>query len=764
MAIITKFPMSILLIVESPTKAKTITKFLGKGYEVLSSFGHIRDLPARKIGVDVKNGFEPTYEVPVEKKAKVKALQDAAKKATEIYLATDEDREGEAIAWHIAEVLKINTAQAKRITFHEITKSAIERALKESRTIDTQLVDAQQTRRILDRLVGYELSPFLWKKVRRGLSAGRVQSVAVRIIVERERERQAFVTQDYWTIDATFAKNGTPFEAKLSALNGKALEKTTLNNEAEAEQIAQTARTASFIVSAIEKKEVQKKCPVPLTTSTLQQEAYNRLGMSAKQTMTLAQKLYETGRITYMRTDSTNLSEEFLTAAQAFIKSAFGAEYAKGPTRYKTSKKGAQEAHEAIRPTDATLTGDAFKETDADTGLKKLYDLIWRRTIASQLPPARVERTGINLSAEHMTFRATGAVVVFPGYMKVWKASDDKILPEFIEQEQIGAPQEVTSEKHTTEPPARYSDATLVKSLEEYGIGRPSTYAPTIATITDRGYILRDDNNRLQPADIAFIVSDLLKEHFPQIVDYEFTASMENNLDEIAEGKQKWRSILAEFYTPFHTALETKTKELSREDISKKRVLGNDPETGLPIFVQTGRFGAYVQVGEEEEGKPKPRRASLPKDALVDLATLEDALRALILPRTVGKNAAGEDIIANDGRFGPYLKAGEINASLPQGIDPRTVSLEDAIRIMSETKERKERMLTPLATLGKHPETGAEILVKDGRFGPYVTDGKTNATINKKIDPLSVTLEDAVEMIAKKAASPKKTFRRRKGS
>lgn len=755
--------MSILLIVESPTKAKTITKFLGKGYEVLSSFGHIRDLPARKIGVDVKHGFEPTYEVPVEKKDKVKALQNAAKKASEVYLATDEDREGEAIAWHIAEVLDIDPAQAKRITFHEITKSAIERALKEARTIDIKLVDAQQTRRILDRLVGYELSPLLWKKVRRGLSAGRVQSVAVRIIVERERERQAFVTQDYWTIDATFQKNNTPFEAKLSALNGKSLEKTELDKEEVAVRIAEAARKASFIVSSVERKQVQKKCPIPLTTSTLQQEAYNRLGMSAKQTMTLAQKLYETGRITYMRTDSTNLSEEFLTAAQAYIQQAFGTEYTTGGTRYKTNKKGAQEAHEAIRPTDVNITAAEFKESNADAGMKKLYDLIWRRTIASQLPPARIERTGIDLTAQEMTFRATGATVVFPGYMKVWKAADDKILPEFKEKETIGTPTEVLSEKHTTEPPARYSDATLVKSLEEYGIGRPSTYAPTIATITDRGYILRDSNNRLQPADIAFVVSDLLKEHFPNIVDYEFTASMEGKLDKIAEGENKWKDVLTAFYEPFHSAIETKTKELSKEDMSKKRLLGNDP-SGLPVFVQSGRFGPYVQVGEEGEGKEKPRRASLPKDALVDKTTLQDALNALILPRTIGKNAAGEDIIANDGRFGPYLKAGTVNASLPQGVDPRTVSLEDAIRIMSETKERKERMLTPLANLGKHPETGTEILVKDGRFGPYVTDGKTNATINKKIDPLSVTLDQAIEMLVKKAASPKKTFQRRKGA
>ncbi len=751
--------MSILLIVESPTKAKTITKFLGKDYEVLSSFGHIRDLPERSIGVAVNDGFTPTYEVPVDKKPKVKALQDAAKKASVVYLATDEDREGEAIAWHIAEVLKLPIAATQRITFHEITKTAITEALTHARTLDMKLVDAQQTRRILDRLVGYELSPLLWKKVRRGLSAGRVQSVVVRMIVERERERQAFVSQEYWSIEGTFQKDGEVFPAKLHARAGKTLEKTEIADEKTAESLANIAREGMFIVSAKETKEVQKKSPTPLTTSTLQQEAYNRLGMSAKQTMTLAQKLYETGKITYMRTDSMNLSDDFLQATQGYLRETFGEAYAKGPVRYKTNKKGAQEAHEAIRPTSPTLTPELF--TAEDSGTKKLYELIWRRTIASQLPPAKISRTSIDLSAEDLTFRATGASVVFLGYMKVWKAADDKLLPSLEQGDILGKPQEILAEKHVTEPPARFSDATLVKTLEEHGIGRPSTYAPTIATVIDRGYVLRDDNNRLYPADVARIVSELLQEHFPSIVDYTFTAGMEKQLDDIAEGEIGWQEVLERFYTPFHETIAQKTKELTRETLQQSRVLGNDSATGLPLILRSGRFGIYVQVGEEKEEGEKPRRASLPKEALFDTVTLDDALRALALPRTLGILPSGNPLIANDGRFGPYLSVEKQYVSLPQGYDPRTLSFEDAVRIFTEGVERKARAQTPLARLGTNQD-GKEILVRDGRYGIYVTDGTINATLPKNLSPEHITLAQAEELLAKKAKAPTKNLRGRK--
>lgn len=753
--------MSKLVIVESPTKAKTIGKFLGKDFAVLSSFGHIRDLPKKKIGVDVSDNFTPTYEVPVDKKPKVTALKEAAKKADEVYLATDEDREGEAIAWHIAEVLKLDPKTAKRITFHEITQSAIDAAMTHPRHIDGRLVDAQQTRRILDRLVGYELSPLLWRKVQRGLSAGRVQSVAVRLVVERERERLAFKTEEYWTIDAEFTKDGAAFEAKLSAIDGKKLEKLDIKDETTAKSIVEKVQSADFVVQSIELKDATRKPPVPLTTSSLQQEAYNRLGMSAKQTMTLAQRLYETGRITYMRTDSLNLAEQFRSATQAFLAKEFGAEYAKGGVAYKTKSKGAQEAHEAIRPTSVEATPASLK-TSLEAGEWKLYNLIWRRTVASQMPSAKIRRTGIDLLGANHTFRASGSTVVFPGYMKVWHATEDKILPELKENEHVGTPTKILPNQHFTEPPARYSDATLIKTLEEYGIGRPSTYAPTLSTVIDRGYVLRDDNKKLYPSDIAMIVTDLLKEHFPNIVDYGFTADMERKLDEIAEGGHDWRIVLASFYGPFHEDIVQKTADLTRADVMKERKIGTDPKTGLEVIVRTGRFGPYVQLGEATDETPKPKRASLDKTMLMDTVTLDDALKLLELPRTVGKHPNGEDIIANNGRFGPYLKCGEVNISLPPGESPATINLERAITICTEGIEKKKKMLEPLATLGTDPATKATILVKDGRYGPYITDGVTNVTVPKSKDPLSVTLDEAAAMLEKKRKSPKRAWRGKK--
>lgn len=753
--------MAKLLIVESPTKAKTITKFLGREYKVISSFGHIRDLPKKSTAVDVKHGFTPTYEVPAEKKDKVKALKDAAKGA-EVYLATDEDREGEAIAWHIAEVLKLDPTTAKRITFHEITKTAIEHALEHSRHIDMRLVDAQQTRRILDRLVGYELSPLLWSKVQRGLSAGRVQSVAVRLVVERERERLAFKQDEYWTVDAKLAKNGAEFETKLTAANGEKIEKLDVKTQSDADAIVSAVKDADFVVTSIEKKAASRKPPTPLTTSTMQQEAYNRLGMSAKQTMTLAQKLYETGRITYMRTDSQNLSEQFMTATQAFVNTTWGEKYATGGTHYKTNKKGAQEAHEAIRPTDPTATPESLK-AEMDTGMWRLYDLIWRRTIASQLPSAKIERTAIDFDANKHTFRGNGSIVLFDGYMKVWHAAEDKLLPDLKEGENVGKAIVITPEQHFTEPPARYSDASLIKIMEEYGIGRPSTYAPTLATIEARGYVLRDDNKKLYPSDIALVVTDLLKEHFPQIVDYEFTATMEKKLDDIAEGDENWQMVMTAFYGPFHHNIVEKNKELTRDDVMKSREIGIDPESGKMITARMGRFGPFVQVGEmpEEKDAPKPRRASLEKTQTIDTLTLEQALKLLSLPRIVGKHTNGEDIIANVGRFGPYLKCGEVNISLPPEHHPATIALDQAIALCTAGVERKKQMMTPLAELGVDPESKGNIVVKDGRYGPYVTDGKTNVTVPKDTDPKTVTLDQAIEMLAKKRKAPKRAWKRK---
>ncbi len=753
--------MTKLLIVESPTKAKTITKFLGRDYKVMSSFGHIRDLPKKKTGVDVDNGFEPTYEVSPDKKAKVKELKDAAKTVDEIYLATDEDREGEAIAWHIAAVLGMDDKTAKRITFHEITKSAIEHALTNSRTIDHKLVDAQQARRILDRLVGYELSPLLWRKVARGLSAGRVQSVAVRLVVERERERLAFKSEEYWSIEADFKQTGAVFPAKLFAIGDKKVDKLDIKHEAAAKTIVEAVRGANFVVKDIETKEASRKPPTPLTTSSLQQESYNRLGMSAKQTMTLAQRLYETGQITYMRTDSMNLAEQFTTATQAYLKANFGAEYATGPVVYKTGKKGAQEAHEAIRPTDVTAEPESLKAT-LEPGEWKLYKLIWSRTVASQMPSAKMRRTAIDLEGNQHTFRANGSTLVFPGFMKVWQAAEDKILPELKVGDALGQPVEVRPEQHFTEPAARYSDATLIKALEEYGIGRPSTYAPTLTTVIDRGYVIRDDNKKLFPSDTAFIVTDLLKEHFPNIVDYDFTANMEKQFDGIAEGEHDWRKVMADFYTPFHELIVSKGADLSRADVMKERELGTDPKTGLKIIVRTGRFGPYVQVGEATDENPKPPRASLNKNQLMDTLTVADALKLLIFPRTLGQLENGDDLIVNKGPFGPYMKSGAVNVTLPPDIDPAEVTFDQAKNLFVDGAEKKRQMMAPLLELGEDPETKTPLLVKSGRYGAYVTDGKTNATVPKDQDPTTVTREQAIEMLIKKRKSPKRAWKGKK--
>lgn len=751
-----------LLIVESPTKAKTIGKFLGRDYRVISSFGHIRDLPKKSTAVDVAHGFKPTYEVPDDKKDKVKALKTAAKDVSEIYLATDEDREGEAIAWHIAEVLKLDPKTAKRITFHEITRSAIEHALEQSRHIDMRMVDAQQTRRILDRLVGYELSPLLWAKVQRGLSAGRVQSVAVRLVVERERERLAFKTDEYWTVEAMLSKGGSEFETKLIAIGDKKLEKLDIKTAADAQVVVDSVTGADFIVKSIEKKGATRKSPMPLTTSTLQQEAYNRLGMSAKQIMTLAQKLYETGKITYMRTDSLNLSEQFLTSTQSYIEKSWGKAYATGSIEYKTKKKGAQEAHEAIRPTDVNAEPEMLRG-EMDPGMFKLYDLIWRRTVASQLPPAKLERTAIDFTANAHTFRGNGSIVVFDGFMKVWQASEDKILPTMVEGDLIGKAASVTPEQHFTEPAARYSDATLIKVMEEYGIGRPSTYAPTLNTIETRGYVLRDDNKKLYPSDIAFVVTDLLKEHFPQIVDYEFTATMERKLDQIAEGEEDWQLVMAGFYGPFHEAITSKGSELTRESIMKVTEIGIDPASGKMIVARTGRFGPFVQIGEGSTDKKaeKPKRASLEKNQTIDTLTLEQALKLLSLPRIVGNHPNGDEIVANVGRFGPYLKCGAINISLPPEDHPATVTLERAVMLCTDGVAKKIKAMTPLAELGVEPATKAKIVVRDGRYGAYVTDGTTNATIPKGTNPLSVTLTDAIDLLVKKRKAPKKAWKRK---
>ncbi len=630
-----------LVIVESPTKAKTITRFLGKGYKVLSSFGHIRDLPKSKMGVDIEHNFEPTYTIPAKAKKALTALKSAAAKADEIILASDEDREGEAIAWHLVSALGLNKSKKKqskkisRIVFHEITKGAIQDALAHPRAINQDLVDAQQARRVLDRLVGYELSPFLWKKVTYGLSAGRVQSVAVRLIVEREREREAFKPQEYWTIATTLSKDDEQaFEAQLAKKDGKTLDKFFIPKEKEAQDIAVALEKAKYEVAEIKKKEVRKKPPTPLTTSLLQQEAGNKLGFSAKQTMRLAQQLYEgidipgeghVGLITYMRTDSQNLSATALASIRSLIEQNYGKEYLPEKERiYKSKSKGAQEAHEAIRPTDAEHTPDKLKDVLDDRQLK-LYNLIWSRTVACQMTEALYDQTSIAIDAQAEQtlygFKVSGSIRVFDGFQKVYtRKTEEKILPDIQEKDALTA-YEIKPEQHFTEPSARYSEATLVKALEEHGIGRPSTYAPTISTIQDRNYVVKGEDKRLAPTDIGKLVNDILVKHFEDIVDIDFTAEMEEKFDAIAHGKREWRPIMKDFYSPFKKNLMHKDEALTKKDLTEKETDEKCDKCGKPMIIKTGRYGQFLSC----TGYPDCKNAKpLDGDAQKEEEILED--------------------------------------------------------------------------------------------------------------------------------------------
>jgi DNA topoisomerase-1 len=640
-----------LVIVESPTKAKTITRFLGKGYKVLASFGHVRDLPKSKLGVDVEHHFEPTYIIPVKSKPKVKELKDAAKKADTILFATDEDREGEAISWHLAQILDTDPEKLQRITFHEITKEAIEHALEHPRSLDMKLVDAQQARRVLDRLVGYELSPMLWRRIRRGLSAGRVQSVALRLIVEREREIKAFVPQEYWSIDGLFAKPGSdPFEAKLHTLNGKTLEKMEIASKAQADAILEQLRNATWKVGTVAEKEKQSNPPAPFTTSTLQQAANTRLGFTSKQTMTLAQKLYEgielgvegqVGLITYMRTDSLTLSEKFQHDAKEHITDVYGKQYAvEQPRTYKTKSKGAQEAHEAIRPTDASRTPDSIAQF-LDPGMLKLYRLIWQRAVATQMAPAVLKSTSADLVSGQATFRATGQRVMFDGYLRIYPDQDkDKLLPELKEGDALDATK-IEGTQHFTEPPPRFADASLVKQLEEDGIGRPSTYASIISTLIDRGYVERDERKRLAPTDVAFEVTDLLVKHFSNIVDTEFTARLEASLDKIAEGEMEWRPLMEAFYGPFHATLTAEEQTMTKED--EAEVSGEIcDKCGKPMTIKRGRFGKFLAcTGYPECKNTKPMKGEEPP--------------APPEPTDQICEKCGAPMVKKIGRFGPFL-------------------------------------------------------------------------------------------------------------
>ncbi|MFA7245322.1 MAG: type I DNA topoisomerase [Candidatus Magasanikbacteria bacterium] len=753
-----------LVIVESPTKAKTISKFLGAAYKVESSYGHTRDLPKSKMGIDIAGGtFEPTYEVPKDKTPQVNKLKKLAKEATEVIFASDEDREGEAISWHLAELFKIDPKKAKRIVFHEITKSAIEEAIANPRHIDLKLVDAQQARRILDRIVGYELSPFLWKKVARGLSAGRVQSVAVRLVVEREEERKAFVSQEYWSIDALFNKVAD-FSGKLHSIADKKIDKLGLKTKEEVDQILANLDSAQYKIKDIVKKETKRTPPPPFTTSTLQQQASYKLGYSAKQTMRLAQQLYEgikigtegqVGLITYMRTDALNLSEKFLTESKDFVAKKYGEKFALSKPRFYANKsKNAQEAHEAIRPTDVSKNPESISAY-LDPQQLKLYSLIWKRAVATQMAVANLNKENIDIEAKEYLFRATGQSVVFPGWLQLYpEQMKDEMLPEMKIDELVDC-KELKPEQHFTEPKPRYSDATLVKAMEEYGIGRPSTYAPTISTIESRGYVERDENKRLKPLDIAFVVNSLLVEHFPDVVDYKFTATMEENLDEIAHGTKDWQPIIATFYFPFHENLVSKSDNLTKEETVSMRELGIDPKSKKPIYGRIGRFGPFVQKGSKDD-EEKPTFAKLKPGQTIDELTLADALELFKLPRSLGKDKTGEEILASVGRFGPYVKVGAKFYSTKDK-DPYTITLKEALEVIREKDQADANKTIKLFA-------GSTIQVLNGRYGPYITDTekKINAKIPKDIEPKNLTLEECEKLITEAPSKKRSAWAKKK--
>lgn len=758
-----------LVIVESPAKAKTIKKYLGKDFQVESSFGHIRDLPSKSMNIDIENGFKPNYEIPAEKKKAVSSLKKAAK-GKEVWLASDEDREGEAIAWHLCYALGVDPKHTKRIVFHEITKPAITEAIKNPRTVNQKLVDAQQARRILDRIVGYKLSPVLWKKIRRGLSAGRVQSVAVRLIVEREREIIDFTPEASFKITAEFTTE-----------NGKTLSAELKNRPADtgtAESLLGQFAESTFTVADIKKRPSHKNPPAPFTTSSLQQEAARRLGYSVKQTMTVAQRLYESGHITYMRTDSTTLSQGALQGAKNYITENFGPLYTE-ERQYKTKQRNAQEAHEAIRPTN--LAKDSAGDNPSQ---QKLYNLIWQRTIASQMTAAETDRTTLHITpskAKNEIFLAKGEVLRFEGFMKVYGGGkEDVILPDLSIGDSLNR-EAITAIENFSNHPPRYSEASLVKKLEELGIGRPSTYAPTITTVQDRGYIEKADlegeerthqmltlekdtvkksttikvygadKSKLIPTSVALVTTDFLIKHFPSIVDYNFTAKTEKTLDEIADGKTDWVSMLENFYKDFEPLVE-KSENVSREESTQTKQIGIDPSTKLPIFARFGRYGLMLQRGATESDD-KPTFAPMPEGKTIDTVTLDDALEMFKLPRLVGQTKDGKDIHANIGRFGPYIKVDSLYVSI-KPLDPMTITIEEA-------KEKHNEKLTQEKNkhIKEFKKSGLRVL--NGPYGPYITNGKKNARIPKSVEPKDITEEQAKEII-KKAKPGKKRYRKTK--
>lgn len=764
-----------LVIVESPAKAKTIQKFLGKDFNVKSSQGHIRDLSKSRLSIDIEHGFKPEYEIPAEKKAIVADLKKAAKNASTVWLASDEDREGEAISWHLYETLGLKKESTRRIAFHEITKDAILKAIGNPRDIDMNLVDAQQARRVLDRLVGFELSPVLWKKIQPKLSAGRVQSVALRLVVDREKEIIGFRREKYYKVEATFHPAGLP-----SGVTVKATIDKRFSSSDEACAFLEKCIGAGFSISSIEKKEGARTPAAPFTTSTLQQEASRKLRFPVSLTMSVAQRLYEAGYITYMRTDSTNLSSLAINAAKEYITDNFGKEYSK-PRQYRTRSKSAQEAHEAIRPTFISNT-----EIPGTPQEKRLYELIWKRTVASQMSDARILRTTISISSDKIdeVFDTEAAEVLFDGFLKLYIEStddeqdhDDVILPELHEGDMMEE-RGIAAMCRFTAPPARFSEATLVKKLEELGIGRPSTYSPTISTLTEgRGYIMRGDKEgekvkvtdymlsggrisssertetvgaekgRLLPQEIGMIVSDFLVDKFERILDYGFTADVEKEFDQIAAGDMKWESLISSFYSAFHEKVEETLN--SKEYSHVSRELGTDPSDGLPVVAKFGKYGSYIQKGDGD----RKQYASLAPGQLIESITLEEALKLFSLPRTVGQYE-GIDIIATKGRFGPYLKYGDRNVSLPKGTDPVRVSLEKCIELIDSAGSKPEKQV-----ISDFKDSGIQVIA--GNYGPYIKYADGNYRIPKGADAEALTEEDCKKIIESGKPTGRKTRKSR---
>ena len=769
-----------LVIVESPAKAKTIEKFLGKDYKVLSSYGHIRDLKKKKFSIDVQHDFTPEYEIPAEKKKLVAELKKEADKADTVWLASDEDREGEAISWHLYEVLGLKPEHTKRIVFHEITKDAIKHAVENPRNIDINLVNAQQARRMLDRIVGFELSPVLWKKVKPALSAGRVQSVAVRLIVEREREIAAFPSEPSFKVTAIIIKedNGKTHEIKAELDH-------RFKNEKEAADFIASIKGTTFTVEAISRKPLRKTPAPPFTTSTLQQEAARKLGFTVAQTMRIAQSLYEDGKITYMRTDSVNLSDLAINTSRAEIISLMGEKYAK-TRHFQTKTKGAQEAHEAIRPTymnAQTIDGTAQE--------KKLYALIWKRTIASQMADAEIEKTvaDISIAGHPYRFQATGEVIMFNGFLKVYQEShdddrdndrDETVLPPLKQGESL-ARKEVTATQRFTQHPPRYTEASLVKRLEELGIGRPSTYAPTIQTIQQREYVTKGDKpgeerkytviklddkgirseektetsgsekGKLIPTDVGIVVNDFLTEYFPEILSYNFTADVEKQFDEVAEGHKEWKALMRDFYDHFHPSVESAMSVKSDHKVGE-RILGEEPGTGKKVSVKIGRFGPVVQIGSADETE-KPKFAQLRAGQSLESLTLEEALDLFKLPRTVGQYE-DKTISVGTGRFGPYIRFADKFISIPKDMDPLEISLDDAVVLINAKREADAKK--SIKTFAEDPEL--EIL--NGRYGPYIAYKKKNYKLPKDSVPAELTHEECMQIIA--AQEEKGTVPKRK--